>query len=208
MGDVFNILLIGSDKQGVNIIKEILLEYGNRYPLIQKSVGTTLKDELDEKDSLLASVRYYIDNKIYKLDKQYKIDEPLSPLIPLKDAHLVIGFDPHETVRRLEYISEKTLIILNSHVSREEGSNDTQSVGEIINLLDQYARITISMDLFELAAFKFNNSNLSRFILLGMVVNEFKELIHKKEILEILNDNSDDNNNIILAFELGYSLIT
>lgn len=161
-------------------------------------------EEFNSEGCIQSTVRYYIDNKIYKLDKQYSLDEPLSPRIPKKDAHLVIGLDPHQTLANLEYISEKSFIVLNSHISNQ---SHPKSVGEIIDLLDQLARVTISMNFNKLAKDLYTNRDMGTYIILGLVTKEFKDLIHKKYILEQLRYLENNSQTIIEAFELGYSLV-
>jgi len=188
----------------VALLGRILREYGKNYPLIQKSVGTEYCELFDGEDRFQSTVRYYIDNKIYKLDKQYSLEEPLPPRIPKKDAHLVIGLDPHQTLANLDYISEKSFIVLNSHISNQK---NTQTVGEIIDLLDQLARDTISMDFNKLAKDVYANLDMSLYIVLGLVTKEFKGLIRKKYILDQLQCLEENSNTRIEAFELGYSLV-
>ena len=186
------------------LLGNTLREYGKNYPLIQKSVGTEYSEVFNGKDCFQSTVRYYIDNKIYKLDKQYSLDESLPPRIPKKDAHLVIGLDPHQTLAILEYISEKSFIVLNSHISNQKNS---QSVGKIIDLLDQLARDTISMDFNKLAKVIYANIDMSLYIVLGLVTKEFKDLIRKKYILDQLQCLENNSKIKIEAFELGYSLV-
>ena len=151
-----------------------------------------------------STIRYYIDNKIYKLDKQYSLDEPLPSRIPKKDAHLVIGLDPHQTLANVDYISEKSLIVLNSHVSYQ---NHSQSVGEIIDLLDQLARVTISLDFSKLANEIYGGLDMVMYIVLGLVTKEFKDLIRRKYILDQLQCLENNSKSKTDAFELGYSLV-
>ena len=117
---------------------------------------------------------------------------------------MVIGLDPHQTLANVDYISEKSLIVLNSHISDQK---HTQSVGEIIDLLDQLARVTISMNFNKLAKDMYSNSDMSTFIVLGLVTKEFKDLISKKYILDQLRRIEDNSKGKINAFELGYSLV-
>jgi Pyruvate/2-oxoacid:ferredoxin oxidoreductase gamma subunit len=186
------------------MLANILRDYGMQYPLIQKSVGTNFTKKLKDEDIIQSTIRYYIENKVYKLDKEYKISEPLSPLIPKKNAHLVIGFDPIPVLANLDFISEKSFIILNANL---KGKKNNKSVGEIVDLLDQLARITISMDFNKLANEVFGNLNAVIFILLGLITREFKELIRKKYLLNLLSSFENDFKQPIEAFDLGYSLV-
>jgi hypothetical protein len=172
--------------------------------LIQKSVGTEFTEKINNEDCILATIRYYIENKVYKLDKEYKLSEPLSPLIPKKDVHLVIGLNPFPVFMNLDYITEKSLIILNNNSG---SSKISKSVGEIVDVLDQFARITISMDFNKLANKVFGNLDGLIFILLGVITKQFKELIQKKYILNLLSSSEYNFKQYIEAFELGHSLV-
>ena len=172
--------------------------------MIQKSVGTEFTEKFNDDDCIQSTIRYYIENKVYKLDKDYNLSEPLSPLIPKKDAHLVIGLDPFSTYANLDYIAEKTLIILNANPGSRKG---LKSVGEIVDLLDQYARITISMDFDKLAKEVFGSLDAVIFILLGVITREFKELILKKYLLNFLSSSEYYFKQHVEAYDLGYSLV-
>ena len=125
-------------------------------------------------------------------------------MIPKKDAHLVIGLDPIPVFANLDYITEKSLIVLNANSGSKKIS---KSVGEIVDLLDQLARITISMDFDKLANEVFGNLDMVIFILLGLIAKEFKELIRKKYLLKLLRSSKDDLKQLNEAFDLGYSLV-
>ena len=204
LGNVFNILITGYNHQQILTLAEILRDYGTQYPLIQKSVGTEFTEKFDDEECTQATIRYYIENRVYKLDKDYRLSEPLSPLIPKKDAHLVIGLDPIPVFANLDYITEKSLIVLNANSGSKKIS---KSVGEIVDLLDQLARITISMDFDKLANEVFGNLDMVIFILLGLIAKEFKELIRKNYLLKLLRSSKYDLKQLNEAFDLGYSLV-
>jgi hypothetical protein len=162
------------------MLADVLQNYGKEYPLIQKSISTEFTKNFDDEECFQSTIRYYIENKVYKLDKDYKLSEPLSPFIPKKDAHLIISLDPFSVCANLDYVAEKSLIVLNTN---PESRKSSKSIGEIVDLLDQFARITISMDFNKLANEVFGNLDAVIFILLGLVTREFKELILKKYLL-------------------------
>ena len=172
--------------------------------MIQKSVGTEFIERLNDETFVQATVRYYIENRIYKLDKDYNLNEPISPLIPKKDAHLVISLDPFSICANLEYVAEKTLIVLNTNPGSRKSS---KSVGKIVDLLDQFARITVSMDFNKLANEAFGNLDAVTFIVLGLITNEFKELIRKKYLLNYLESSEHNLKLNFEAFSMGYSLV-
>jgi len=192
----------------------ILREYGMRFPLIKNVVGTETRGVSQREGSVLATARYLIDSKIYSLDQNFEPEELNSPLIPINDAHLVMGLEPLETIRNLRYISERTVVIMNTHrnyprnvILKAEKTNKYPSLGYIIDILDQLARRTISMDFNELAKKKFDDALYSNIILLGVGVKEFREIFNKKLLLTVLKDFFGEDSPNLEAFELGYNLI-
>ena len=86
-----------------------------RTALIKNVVGTETRGVSQREGSVTATARYLIDSKVYSLEQGYEVDDLISPLIPINDAHLVLGLEPLETIRNLKYISEATVVILNTH---------------------------------------------------------------------------------------------
>ena len=115
IGDIYNILITGVGGQGTVLMGNILREYGMRTPFIKNVVGMETRGVSQREGSVSASARYLIDARLYTLGENYEIDDLISPVIPINDAHLVLGLEPLETIRNLKYISEQTLIILNTH---------------------------------------------------------------------------------------------
>ncbi|MEJ2252676.1 MAG: 2-oxoacid:acceptor oxidoreductase family protein, partial [Candidatus Lokiarchaeota archaeon] len=158
MGDIYNILVTGVGGQGIITLGKLLREYGVRAPLIENVVGTETRGVSQREGSVNATVRYLLNNRLYSLDQHYKKEDLISPLIPINDAFLVLGLEPLETLRNLKYISEKTLIILNTHkrfpknaLLRKSASKSYPSTADIIEILDQFARRVIALDLNELS---------------------------------------------------------
>ncbi|TFG02116.1 MAG: hypothetical protein EU542_05675 [Promethearchaeota archaeon] len=215
MGDIYNILLTGVGGQGIVLLGNILREYGMRFPLIQNVVGTETRGVSQREGSVLATARYLIDSKIYSLDQNFEVEDLISPLIPINDAHLVMGLEPLETIRNLRYISERTVVIMNTHrnyprnvILKTGKTMKYPSLGYIIDILDQLARRTISLDFNELAKAKFDNAIYSNVILLGVGAKEFQEVFNKKLMLTLLKDFFGEDSHNLDAFNLGYNLIT
>ena len=211
---MYNILVIGIDKREVSFLRNILKEYGNRSILIEKAIGSTLDYRSEKKRSKLAFVRYLIDSRIYSLDQNYAIEDLNSSKIPLRDAHLVLGLEPLETLKSLKYISEKTVVILNTHqIDIKESMQDSKkkinypSIAQIIDILDQLARKLFALDFNELSINYFNSQNYSTIIALGMGIKEFQDIFYKKLMLTILREFHKDPSRCIDAFELGNELI-
>lgn len=215
IGDFFNILIAGVGGQGVVRLGNILREYGLSAPLIKNVVGTESRGVSQREGSVTATARYLIDGRIYSLDQGYEYEDLISPVIPMNDAHLVLGLEPLETLRNLKYISEQTVVILNTHnyyprdvLIGTKGGKQYPSNAKILETLDQFARKVVATNFHELAETKFQKAIYANTILLGTAVKEFKEIFVKDMILEILKTYFKDSKENIEAFELGYRLIT
>jgi indolepyruvate ferredoxin oxidoreductase beta subunit len=214
MGDIYNILVTGVGGQGVVLVGNILREYGMRTPFIKNVVGTETRGVSQREGSVSATARYLIDSRIYSLDQEYEVEDLISPMIPVNDAHLVLGLEPLETMRNLRYISEATVVILNTHrlyprnvIIGSEKEKKYPSMAEIIDVLDQFARRTISMDFNELSKIKLNNSIYANIIILGVGAREFKEILNKDVMLKLLEEKFKGDKNNLEAFKIGYNLI-
>lgn len=214
MADIFNILIVGLNSSELLLVGNILKNYAMKTPLIKKVV-----DNIDDITSKLnvpqfLSIRYLIDNRIYSFDQNYCEDDLISPLIPMNDAHLLVGLDPLETYKCTKYISEKTVVIMNvnqnlkmNSINNIDESKNEPSIGEIIDVLDQLARRTISMNFTDLAQLQFNNVIFSNYIILGIIVKEFMGIFNRKKIVELISQTNKLGTDSIKAFELGYNLI-
>jgi indolepyruvate ferredoxin oxidoreductase beta subunit len=207
-------LVTGVGGQGVVLLGNILRTYGMKSPFIKNVVGTETRGVSQREGSVSATARYLIDSRIYSLDQEYEIDDLISPIIPTNDAHLVFGLEPLETIRNLRYISEATVVILNTHrlyprnvLISSEKEKKYPSNAEIIDILDQFARRTISMDFNELSKIRLNNSIYANIIILGVGVKEFREILNKDLMIKVLEEFFKGDNKNIEAFELGYNLI-
>jgi len=210
VGDIYNILITGIEGQGISLLGNILRIYGTKPPFIKNVVGTDIR----ENGSLVATIRYLMEVRNFTLEQGYNIDELISPRIPINDAHLVLGMEPLETLRNLKYISEKTVVILNTHkiipendYSNSEKKKNYPSVARIIDIIDQLARRVIFLDFNELSNIKFNSSNYASCILFGVGAKELMYFLDKNLIKSILLQVIDDSNLHIEAFEFGYNLV-
>jgi indolepyruvate ferredoxin oxidoreductase beta subunit len=212
MGDIFNILVTGVGGQGVVLLGKSLRVYAMKTPFIKNVVGTETKG-ISQGSSIMATARYLIESRAYSLEQDYDIEDLISPKIPINDAHLVLGLEPLETIRNIKYISEKTFIVMNTHKIPSNNMIDSDkekrypSVADIIDILDQLARKTVSLDFNELSEVKFNDGKYANIILFGAGVKEFKFFFDKKLIKSILNEIYGQSKKVLEAFELGYSLI-
>ena len=207
-------MVTGVGGQGVVLLGNILRTYGMRTPFIKNVVGTETRGVSQREGSVSATARYLIDSRIYSLDQDYDIDDLISPIIPINDAHLVFGLEPLETIRNLRYISEATVVILNTHrlyprnvIIGSEKEKKYPSNAEIIDILDQFARRTISMDFNALSKLKLNNPIYANIIILGVGVKEFREILNKDLMTQVLEDFFKEDKKNLEAFEIGYNLI-
>ncbi|MFX1445783.1 MAG: 2-oxoacid:acceptor oxidoreductase family protein [Promethearchaeota archaeon] len=200
--------------QGVVLLGNILRLYGMKTPFVKNVVGTETRGVSQREGSVSATVRYLIDSRIYTLEQDYEVDDLISPMIPINDAHLVFGLEPLETIRNLRYISEATVVILNTHriyprnvIIGSEKDKKYPSNAEFIEIIDQFARKTISMDFNELSKIKLNNSIYANIIILGVGAKEFKEILNKDAMIKVLGEFFERDTNNIEAFKIGYNLL-
>ena len=114
--------------------------------------------------SVSATARFLIDGRLYSLEQNYNVDDLISPTIPINDSHLVLGLEPLETIRNIKYISEQTVVILNTHqnfprnvIIGSEKEKKYPSNARILEILDELARKVVSMNFYELSNTRFNN---------------------------------------------------
>lgn len=213
IGAIFNILITGVGGQGTVLMGNILREYGTRPPYIKNVVGMETRGVSQREGMVSASARYLVEG-LYTFGESYEADDLISPVIPTNDAHLVLGLEPLETIRNLKYISEQTLVILNTHkhfprnvILGSEKEKKYPSNAEILSILDQIARRVISLDFNELSEIKFNTPIYANSIILGVGVREFREIFFKDLMIEVLKKVFKGSQKNLDAFELGYSLI-
>lgn len=135
-------------------------------------------------------------------------------MIPINDAHLVLGLEPLETLRNLRFISEQTVVIINTHclfprnvIIGSEKGKEYPSIGKIIDILDQIARRTISMDFNKLSEVEFKDSLYANTIILGVGAREYQDIFDKKLMIQFLSEFFGESDKNIEAFKLGYRLV-
>lgn len=215
MADIYNILVAGVGGQGAILIGTLLREYGLNSELIKNIVGTETRGVSQREGSVSATARYLIKSKVYSLDQHYKKEELISPLIPINDAHLVFGLEPLETLRNLRYISEQTVVILNTHkhyprnviIGSESQDKRYPSTSEIVNILDQFARKVIALDFNRLSQEKLQDSIFSNIMEIGVGAHEFQEIFIKEDLIMLLKKTFGQRSKNIEAFKIGYNLI-
>jgi Pyruvate/2-oxoacid:ferredoxin oxidoreductase gamma subunit len=128
----------------------------------------------------------------------------------------VLGLEPLETLRCLKYISEKSLIILNTQkrypkntLLNQKDSKPYPSTANIIDLLDQFSRRVIALNLTKLSNIEYNSSIYANIIAIGICAREFRDIFQKKVLTSLIKEFFHDFNleENLSAFELGYNLI-
>jgi len=206
-------LITGVGGQGVVLLGNILREYGIKSPIIQNVVGTETRGVSQREGSVAATARYLVDSKMSSLEQGYNVDDLISPLIPINDAHLVLGLEPLETLRNLKYVSKDTVVILNTHrnyprnvITGTEKEKKYPSNDEILNILSPLAKNIISKDFNALSKLKLNNSIFANIIALGVGVKKYSEIFDKGIMKKLLSDFFEGDKKNMEAFELGYNL--
>lgn len=202
---------MGVKGQYVSFFEKIFEGYGERASLIKKTLGTELS-ETENNQNIMVMVRYLFEFKRYSFERDYRPEDLTSPNIPLNSAHLVIGLEPYETLKCLNYMSEQTLVILNADNKylkkfSDNSTNSNITVASVIDKFDQITRRTISTNYRELSVSYFKNPNFVNYMILGTAVKEFKELLHKNLIISVFNEEVQSSQKEIEAFEIGYNLI-
>lgn len=206
-------MIAGVGGQGVVLLGNILREYGIKSPIIQNVVGTETRGVSQREGSVTASARYLVDSKINSLEQGYSVDELISPLIPINDAHLVLGLEPLETLRNLKYISKNTIVVLNKHrnyprnvITGSEKEKEYPANEEIINILNPLAKRIISRDFNELSKSKLYKPIFANIIVLGVGAKEYSEIFNKEILKKVLSNFFKGDKNNLEALELGYNL--
>ncbi len=201
---------MGVGGQGIIFLGNILRQYGLKSLSITNVVGTETRGVSQREGSVISTSRYFIGD----YNQRYEENNLISPLIPINDAHLVLGLEPLETIRNLKYISENSVIILNTHkrfpknvIIGSERNKKYPSIEKINDLLKKYARKVISLDFNQISIDNFDNPIYANTIILGAGTSQFKDIFTKDIILQILNKNLKKIDENIHAFELGYALI-
>lgn len=213
--DIYNILFTGLTYQGIQLLHTILMEYANKIPFIKKVSGEYNTKTFIRQNSCLASIRYLIESRIYSLEQDHILSDPLPAKIPNKETHLVFGLDPLQTFKSLKFYSEKTVIVLNTHkypfVQGRIGLRHSiiyPSLADIVDILDQLVRKIIAVDLYEISTSLFESQGFEHMLMLGIAIKEFTEFYSNKQIALIIREKVKDPEKLIHAFEYGYNLIS
>ncbi|MBY9006481.1 MAG: 2-oxoacid:acceptor oxidoreductase family protein [Candidatus Lokiarchaeota archaeon] len=127
----------------------------------------------------MATSRYFIE-EMDNIDQKYKLEDLISPKIPINDVDLLLGLEPLETIRHLKYISKKTIIILNLHkkypknvIIGSEKDKKYPLIKNIIEILNQNAGKIISFNFNQISLDELDSPLYGNIINLGVAVRYY-----------------------------------
>ncbi|MFW9931091.1 MAG: indolepyruvate ferredoxin oxidoreductase subunit beta [Candidatus Thorarchaeota archaeon] len=131
------------------------------------------------------------------------------PIIDEGDAQLVVGFEPIETLREVQFIRTNGMIIMNSHVQYpvavSMGKAEYPEHSEILEGLKKFTSNIVEFDARKFAM-QAGSSRSMNIVMLGAIIGSGLVPIKKDTAIEVVRNAfpgkfADAN---IKAFELGY----
>jgi indolepyruvate ferredoxin oxidoreductase beta subunit len=192
----FNIVLAGVGGQGILLAAEIL--------------GTSaLKDKLNVRVSELHGMA----QRGGAVVSNVRIGESvLAPTVLEGQADVLLGFEPLETLRNLKFVSEKTLVIMNTEaIPPTELSAKMMkypSLEEIQKKIRRFTKKVITVQAAELAE-KAGNVLTENVVLVGVLAASERMPVKSESILEALRElvPSKHLGVNVKAFKLGYEYV-
>jgi indolepyruvate ferredoxin oxidoreductase beta subunit len=201
--DIINVVLAGTAGQGVITIKR-LIEYAAHERGCQAIFGSEMHGLAQREGGITSHTRY-----------QKRLSDDLrsnlySPSICYGDAHLYIGFEPSEVLRRAQFASKKTVFCINSRtippilVAAKMDEYPTHETIE--NILKGISEDVYFINATDLAINELNDAQKMNMITLGFAVASgqlpFIEIEDYEKIITRELRQPEDN---IKAFNLGYN---
>ena len=201
--DIINTVLAGTAGQGVITIKR-LIEYAALESDCQAIFGSEMHGLAQREGGITSHTRY-----------QKKLSDNLrtnlySPSICYGDAHLYIGFEPSEVLRRAQFASKKTTFVINSRtippilVAAKMDEYPTHETME--KILKKISKDVYFINATDLAINELNDAQKMNMITLGFAVASgqlpFIEIEDYEKIIRRELKQPEDN---IKAFNLGYN---
>lgn len=193
MIDEFNIVLAGVGGQGILLAAEIL--------------GTAaVKDGLNVRVSEIHGMAQRGGAVVSDVRMGAKV---LAPTILDRNADVILGFEPIETLRNMKYASEKTVVIMNSEriMPTELTAKKAKypSLEEIIRRVNAFTRNVIVIEAARLAK-EAGNVMAQNVVLLGALAAAGKIPIKTEALIEALQElvppkQLEVN---VKAFKIGY----
>lgn len=139
-------------------------------------------------------------------------EDVYSPLIPEREADILIGMEPIETLRAAKYVGSKTITIVNTRpikpVPVNLGLEEYPPIGKVIELLREISGVVIDFDAYEIAR-NAGSSRVVNSVMLGALMALKILPIPRETILETLLENVPKGTEEIneIAFKLGENQI-
>jgi len=147
----FSILITGIGGQGVILLSNVL----GRAAIYEgcKAIASETHGMAQRGGSVESHVRLY--GKIDEHDEDEPIHTPPGPLIPLRKADLMIALEPLEGVRVSRYLSENSVVVMNtstiSPLSVLRGEEEMPSIDELVNRLKKVTERVVCVNALEIA---------------------------------------------------------
>lgn len=201
--DIINVVLAGTAGQGVITIKR-LIEYASHESGCQAIFGSEMHGLAQREGGITSHTRY---QKRLSGDLRSNL---YSPSICYGDAHLYIGFEPSEVLRRAQFASKKTIFCINSRTIPPilvAAKMDVYPTHETIkNILKGISENVYFINATDLAINELNDAQKMNMITLGFAVASgqlpFIEIEDYEKIIRRELKQPEDN---IKGFHIGYN---
>lgn len=140
-------------------------------------------------------------------------DKAKGPIVDSGTAHLVVGFEPIETLREIHLIRKGGLVIMNSHVQYpvavSMGKAEYPSEEEIRINIRKFTEFLYEFDAMKIAV-EAGSSRSMNIVMLGAIIGSKIPPIRKESAIEIVRNTfpSKFEEANVKAFEAGFAAIT
>ena len=139
-------------------------------------------------------------------------DNARGPIVDSGTAHLVIGFEPVETLREIHLVSKDGMVIMNSHVQYpvavSMGKSEYPSDVTIMNNIRKFSETVYEFDAMHLAQ-EAGSSRSMNIVMFGAIIGSGITPIKKETAIQIVKNafSSKFEEANTRAFEAGYTTI-
>lgn len=113
------------------------------------------------------------------------------PIIDPGSAHLLVGFEPIETLREIQLVKEGGCVLMSSHVQYpvavSMGQAEYPDHDEIIKIMKKYTDKIVEFDALELAT-KAGNTRALNMVMLGAIIGTGLISITEKVAMEVVSN--------------------
>jgi len=194
--NLFNVMVVGVGGQG-NLLLSQLIASAARSEGFDVQTGETL-GMAQRGGPVMSFVRY--GKRVY------------TPIIPDREAHILIAIEPAEALRTIRYVGQQTSVLLNTNEKRPLsvllGETQYPDLKTIVTTLSSTGAKTFTLDALELAE-RVGNAKAANVCLLGGVaalgnsqirIESFRSALKETLPEKVLQANMQ-------AFQLGYESI-